>query len=65
MRRSGQLDALFYEYPLHQLSLAASNINNAKIYQLNNPLFVNSYEKVALKKAQNEVLRHLKGLSSN
>lgn len=65
MRRSGQLDALFYEYPLHQLSLAASNINNAKIYQLNNPLFVNSDEKVALKKAQNEVLRHLKGLSSN
>ena len=63
MSKTGQLDELFYTYPLHQLSFADMDLSNVEIYQLNNPLMVDASEKAVIKQAQNEILKHIKGLN--
>ncbi len=63
MNETGQLDALFYEYPLHQMSFADIDLSNVKIYQLNNPLMEDTSEIAIIREAQNEVLNHIKGLN--
>lgn len=63
LNKTGQLDKLFYEYPLHQLSFADINLSNVETFQLNNPLMVDVSEAEVIKQAQNEVLKHIRGLN--